>query len=376
MKIAFISQNCSPGFLIFRKDFIQYLVSKGHSVYAFAIDYTLESKQAVETLGAIPIEYSLNKVGMNPFNDLRDTFTLSRKLKEIKPDVAFSFFVKPSIYGTFAAKLAGVPRRIAMLEGLGYMHTPTKEGFSLRKRILQRIHGILCTFSYIFAHKVLFLNHDDPKDLLRKSMLNSKKLQVIGPIGLDLDAYPTISLEFDRPIRFIFIARLLAEKGIFEYLAAARLVKKQYPEVEFVVLGGLDYDNPAALSKKQLDEVIADNLIIYPGHVLNVNKWITESHVFVLPSYREGYPRSTQEAMAIGRAVITTDVPGCRETVVDGVNGYLVLPFDAKALSDKMLYLIDHLDEIKRMGDESSLIAKARFDVHEINPILADILIG
>lgn len=376
MNIALISQNHSPGILIFRRDFIQYLVNQGHTVYAFALDYSPEAKAAVADLGAIPVDYALSKTGVNPIRDLKDTLALAKKLKAVQPDVVFSFFVKPSIYGTLAAKLAGVPRRIAMLEGLGYIHTPNKSGFSLKKRLLQFVHGCLCSIGYAFADKVLFLNPDDPDDLARKSLINRRKFQVLGPIGLNLNAYPYKSLTIFEPIRFIFIARLLAEKGIFEYLEAARLVKKSYPNAEFVVLGGLDPDNPAALSSAQLDEVIKENIIIYPGHVSNVSEWIANAHVFVLPSYyREGVPRSTQEAMAIGRAVITTDVPGCRETVIDGVNGFLVPPFNSSILAEKMLYLIENPEEIQRMGNESYHLAKECFDVHKINPILADILI-
>lgn len=375
MNIVLISQNASPGFLIFRSDFIKYLAEQGHEVYAFALDYTNESKAAVVELGAVPVEYSLNKTGINPIQDLKDTWRLSRKLKLIAPDVVFSFFVKPSIYGTLAAKLAGVPRRIAMLEGLGYIHTETKAGYKFKKRVLQLIHGALCSVGYFFADKVLFLNPDDPIDLSKKSLLNQDKLQVLGPIGLDLDLYPRSLVDLSKPIRFIFIARLLAEKGIFEYLAAARLVKKKYPNAEFVVLGGLDPDNPAALSKKELDAVISENIIIYPGHVSNVHEWISESHVFVLPSFREGFPRSTQEAMSIGRAIITTDVPGCRETVVEGVNGYLVAPFEAGSLASKMLLFIENPNLILEMGEESYKIAKTNFDVHVVNKKMADILL-
>lgn len=376
MKIILLSQNVSPGVLIFRADLVKYLVDKGNIVYALAVDYTAETKAAVMKLGAIPIEYSLSKTGMNPFRDLKDTWMLSRKLKKISPDVIFSFFVKPSIYGTLAAKLAGVPRRIAMLEGLGYIHTPSKNGFSFKKRFLQRVHGLLCTLGYAFSDKVLFLNQDDPVDLSKIALLNKNILHVLGPIGLDLDLYPFSNVDISKPIRFIFIARLLAEKGIFDYLAAARIVKSKYPDAEFVVLGGLDPDNPSALTQEQLDAVIAEEIIIYPGHVSNVSEWIADSHVFVLPSYREGLPRSTQEAMAIGRAVITTDVPGCRETVLDGVNGFIVPPWNGAALADKMFFLIENTDEIERMGKESHRMAVERFNVHKINPILEKLLLG
>jgi len=374
--ICLISQNVSPGLLIFRKNFIIDLVQQGHKVYALAVDYTSTTRNAVTSLGAIPVSYHLNKAGLNPVEDVRDTFRLYKMIKKLSPDVVFSFFVKPSIFGSIAAGLAGVPHKIAMLEGLGYIHTPTAQGMTFKKRVLQRIHGLLCSVGYAFADKVLFLNHDDPVDLSHVAFLNQSKLEVLGPIGLDLQEYPFSEPDLSKPIRFIFIARLLAEKGIFEYLAAARLVKARFPEAEFVVLGSLDPDNPAALTKSQLDDIIADGLIIYPGHVNNVNEWIANSHVFVLPSYREGFPRSTQEAMAIGRAVITTNVPGCRETVLDGVNGFIIPPWNVEVLAEKMLYFIEHPDEIKRMGKESYRIAVDRFDVHKINPVLTRIITG
>lgn len=376
MRIVLISQNVYPGILIFRKDFIKYLVADGHDVYCFCLDYNRESKSIVEGLGAIPVDYRLDKSGFNIFRDLYDIFILSKKIKSITPDVVFSFFVKPSIYGTLAAALAKVPRRIAMLEGLGYIYTPSERGFSIKKRFLQRIHGILATLGYCAADNILFLNKDDPKDLALNSLIKKNKIIVLGPIGLDLDRYPYTKVNKKKAVRFIFVARLLVEKGIFEYADAAKLVQKKYPDAEFVVLGGLDPDNPAALSSNQLQAMINTGCIIYPGHVKNVHEWIADSHIFVLPSYREGFPRSTQEAMAIGRAVITTDVPGCRETVIDGVNGFIVPPWSAKVLAEKMIYFIENPEEISRMGDASHNIAIGRYDCEKINPILASIITG
>jgi glycosyltransferase involved in cell wall biosynthesis len=376
MNICLISQNVSPGFTIFRKDFIRYLVNQGHQVYAFAIDYTEDSRSKISKFGATPVDYSLNKSGFNIFKDLKDTWLLSKRLKKIQPDIVFSFFVKPSIYGTLAAKIAKVPRRIAMLEGLGYIYTPLKNNFLFKKKILQYAHGLLASIGYAFADKVLFLNQDDPVDLAKKSFINSKKFKIIGPIGLELSDYPYTQVIITKPIRFIFIARMLVEKGVYEYLAAARIVKLKYPNVEFVMLGGLDPNNPAALSREQLNTVIKEGIVIYPGNVSNVTEWLVKSHVFVLPSYREGFPRSTQEAMSIGRAIITTDVPGCRETVQGGKNGFLIPLFDVEALAEKMIFLIKNPEEVVRMGSESYNIACEKFDVNKINPVLEEIIVG
>lgn len=376
MRIALISQNATPGILIFRKEFIRHLLNEGHVVYAYATDYTDISKEYVRALGAIPISYTLDKAGINPFRDIFDIWNLSRNLKNIGPDVVFAFFVKPSIYAMVAATLAGVPRRIALIEGLGHIHTKSKKGFGLKKRFLRRIHGLLSSLGYYFSHQVLFLNSDDVKDLASVSWISPDKFKVIGPIGLNLSSFPYCPVSLNKPVRFIFIGRLLVEKGVFEYIYAARLVKAQYPKAEFWVLGDLDFDNPSALSKAQLDEMIADGVITYHGHILDVAEYIAESHVFVLPSYREGFPRSTQEAMAVGRAVITTDVPGCRDTVIEGKNGFIVRPRDSQAVADKMKYLIENPSEIRRMGDESHRMAVARFDVFKINPILYRLVVG
>ncbi|WMC11514.1 glycosyltransferase family 4 protein [Oceanimonas pelagia] len=375
MNFAIVSQDVSPGILIFRKDFIIELVGAGYTVYAFATNYNEESRKRVESLGAIPVEYSLSRAGMNPLKDISDIVKLSQTLKKLKIDYVFSFFVKPSIYATLAARLANVPHRYALLEGLGFIHTPTKRGFTFKKRVLQLIQGGLASISYQFARKVFFLNQDDPADLSKTAIIQKSKLHVLGPIGLKLNEYPAHPVTVDDDgVRFVFIARLLGEKGIFEYLAAARLVKQRYPNAEFFVLGGLDPENPAALTSSQLQAVIDEGVITYPGYVDNVHEWITNSHVFVLPSYREGFPRSTQEAMAIGRAVITTDVPGCRETVEDGVNGFLVPPWDEVALAEKMTYFIENNSEIVRMGSNSHAMAQKRFDVDQVNVRLMDLM--
>lgn len=153
-----------------------------------------------------------------------------------------------------------------------------------------------------------------------------------------------------------------------------RKVKNKYPDTKFTILGGLDTQNMGALSKSQLDELIAEGLFEYPGHVSNVKDWIANSSVFVLPSYREGVPRSTQEAMAIGRPVITTDVPGCRETVVDGVNGFVVPCWDAEALAEKMYFFIESPFQINLMGLESMKMAHQKFDAEKVNDRLFEIM--
>lgn len=374
LRICIVSQNASPGLLIFRRDFIMHLIHEGHQVYAFANDYDESSVKEVEAIGAIAVSYSLNKTGLNPFMDLIDIFKLYRQFKAIDADVVLSSFVKPSIYATIASAVCRVPRRIAMLEGLGYIHTSGLEGKKIKKELLRRIHGLMCTIGYYFAHKVVFLNHDDPKDLRQYAYISYEKITVLGAIGLKLADFPFSEPSMSNPIRFIFIARLLKEKGIREFIDAARIVRSVNMDVEFVILGGIDPANPSSLSKGELDTLLSENLVSFPGHVSSVVPWLSDSHVFVLPSYREGFPRSTQEAMATGRAVITTDVPGCRDCVVDERNGFLVRPQSATDLAEKMLMFVDTRSLVCSMGLESHKIAKERFDVHKVNRRLLDII--
>lgn len=373
MKIALVGTTANS-ILGFRRDVILSLVSQGHAVYAFAVDYTEQDKLKVQELGAVPMDYSLSRTGLNPLRDLRDTLALSRKLKEIKPYLMFSFFAKPVIYGSVAAKLAGIPQRIGMLEGLGFTFTEQPFALPFKTKLIRWIQVQLYRASIPLLDKIIFLNPDDPKDLLEKYSIKAKQVEVLGGIGLNLADYP-YSPAPSEPVRFIFIGRLLAEKGVNEYIAAAQLVRQRYPEAEFVMLGGLDEANPGGLTRIELDTLIAQGAVIYPGHVDNVGEWVAGSSVFVLPSYREGVPRSTQEAMAIGRAVITTDVPGCRETVVDGVNGFFVPPWSPEQLAEKMIHFIEQPELIEQMGKESYRIAQEKFDAQEVNERLVGMLL-
>lgn len=193
-------------------------------------------------------------------------------------------------------------------------------------------------------------------------------IEVLGPIGLNLQDYAYTKWNNQENISFIFIARLIAEKGIFEYIEAARIVKRKYPEVVFKIIGGLDPENPTGLKQAELDQLIQTGTIEYNGFVTDVDQRLRNSAVFVLPSYyREGVPRSTQEAMAIGRPVITTDVPGCNETVVNGLTGFLIPKWNVNALVEKMTYFIEHPEQVNKMGYQGFLYARKNFNADHIN---------
>ncbi|AWO78555.1 MULTISPECIES: glycosyltransferase family 4 protein [Serratia] len=373
MKIALIgtAANCVVGF---RADLIKSLHQQGHTVYALALDYDDNTRMQVTNLGAIPVDYKFSRTGLNPLKDFLDTYALSKQLKRLAPDLVFSYFSKPSIFGTLAAVMAGVKKRYAMLEGLGYLFTEQPQGVSRKVRLLKKIQVMLyrCIFPSLDA--LILLNPDDRHDLLVNCKINVKQAHVLGGIGLNLADYP-FTPPPTSPVSFIFIARLLAEKGVHEYVAAAKIVKAKYPETRFYMLGAIDTQNPGSLTVKCLNNLIEDDIIIAPGHVSNVAEWIAKSSVFVLPSYyREGIPRSTQEAMAMGRAVLSTDVPGCRETVVQGVNGYLVKRWSHAELAEKMCELIENPQKITDMGLASYQLAQERFDADKVNNRLLELL--
>ena len=372
--IIIIIGTVASSFLGFRADLIKILIQKNHIVYAFTSEYTNSELEKIKLLGAIPVTYEQKRGGLNPLVDVISTYLLTNKIKAIAPDLVFSYFSKPVIFGTLAARWAKVPRVIGMLEGLGYTFTKQPKGLIKRTQLIKQIQIALYRISLPRLDTLIFLNPDDPNDLLEEYSIKVRKVEVLGGIGLNLDDY-SYSNNYPKNPVFIFIARLLAEKGIHDYIAAAKIVKNIYPQARFVVLGAIDKVALGALTEVELRQVIKASIIEYPGHVNNVSDWITKSSVFVLPSYyREGVPRSTQEAMAIGRPIITTDVPGCRETVIDGVNGFLVEKWNPKALAEKMIYFIEHPEQIKKMGDESYKLAQEKFDADKVNKRLINML--
>ncbi len=371
-KIILIGTTASM-MLQFRQDLIKLLLNKNLVVYTFICEYKKEELAQLEKLGAIPVTYTMARGGLNPFADLKAIKELTNKIKAIQPEIVFSFFAKPVVYGTLAARKAKVPRVYGMLEGLGYFFTEQPKGQSFKTKLVRQIQILLYKIAIPKLDALILLNPDDKKDLLISSNVKAKEVHILGGIGLNLEQYRYSTAPID-PINFLFIGRLLREKGIFEFIEAAKKVKKQYPNAQFTVIGSIDPQNMGALSQQELDHLIAENLFEYPGYVNNIQDWIKESSVFVLPSYREGVPRSTQEAMAIGRPVITTDVPGCRETVIDGVNGFLIPKWNPEVLAEKMIYFIENPDQVNAMAEESYKIAVERFDVNKVNEKLISIL--
>ncbi|MGB2059687.1 MAG: glycosyltransferase family 4 protein, partial [Alcanivorax sp.] len=290
---------------------------------------------------------------------------LRKLVGEIRADYVLGYTIKPVIYGTLAAWLGGVRHRFALITGLGYAFTGEATGL---RKVLRMLIQKLYRFSLSRNHLVFFQNPDD-ESLFRQLNLLKPAIpsRVVNGSGVDLAEFAMSPLP-ESPA-FLLIARLLGDKGIREYVQAAALVKAQYPDAVFRLVGWID-DNPDAICQQELVEWEASGTVEFLGKLADVRPAIADSSVYVLPSYREGTPRTVLEAMAMGRAVITTDAPGCRETVEDGDNGYLVPVQDVTSLANAMIKLIVSPDRVSTMGARSRQIAEEKYDVHKVNAVM------
>lgn len=363
-KIALIT-SMAETLANFRGPLIAEMARAGIEVLALAPDHDERTRSAVRAFGGEPVDISLDRTGMRPFRDAVDMIRLTLQLRRLKPDATFSYFIKPVIYGSLAAWMAGVRCRFAMVAGLGYVFTSSTSPDDIKRRALKWMASSLYWFGFRVCDKVFFQNPDDVRQFIDSGLLPKSKALLISGSGVDLQKLAHVAPPSGKPV-FLLMARLLREKGIYEYVEAARLVKKTVPNARFILLGKTD-PNPGGLTEDEVLGWVDETTIEWPGHVDDVQPWIEQSSVYVLPSWREGKPRSTQEAMAIGRAVITTDAPGCRDTVDPGVNGFLVPVRDSEALAAAMMHFIQEPQLVIVMGAASRRIAEERFDVSKIN---------
>lgn len=305
----------------------------------------------------------LRRTGTNPLADLRLALALYRLIRRLRPSVTLPYTIKPVIYGTVAAWLAGVPHRYALVTGLGYAFTGRREG------LLKGIIRTLYRFALGKAHGVFFQNPDDER-LFRETGLLPESVPsvVVSGSGVDAASFAVAAFPQGHPT-FLMIGRLLGDKGVREYAEAGRRIKASHPAVQFRLVGWID-TNPDAITKTELDAWVAQGTLEFLGKLDDVRPAIADSTVYVLPSYREGTPRTVLEAMAMGRPIITTDAPGCRETVIEGENGFLVPVKSVDALVEAMLNFIEDPTLAPRMGRRSREIAEEKYDVHKVNAVM------
>jgi glycosyltransferase involved in cell wall biosynthesis len=364
--------NQTRSMIAFRAPLLAELASRGIAVHALAPDIDGASRRRFERLGVSPIEISLVRGGLMPIADTCASRQIYDLLRVLRPDAVLSYYMKPVVFGGIAARLSRIGSQYAMLGGLGYAFSEDPRRVHPRRIALRFSLERVLAVALSDCRKVIFQNHDDARLLQEKRIVRSDQVVVVPGSGVDLNEY-----EFSRitvvPPTFIMISRLLREKGVREYVAAARNLRRAVPSARFILVGDIDA-NPGSLSEKEVTSWVEEGAVEWPGHTADVRPWLRASSVFVLPSWREGLPRSTQEAMAMGRPVITTDVPGCRETVEHGRNGFLVPPRNVPALEAAMRQIIRDPILSSRMGYESRRIAELKFDVRKINSAILDVM--
>jgi glycosyltransferase involved in cell wall biosynthesis len=355
----------------FRGPLLRDLGRRGWEVILAVPDCSDVLRAFLKGLGVKCAPYPLARTGVNPLEDLRTLLALWRLVRRERPSLVLTFQLKPNIYGVLAAGLAGVPRRAAVVEGLGFAFTPGEETF--KKRVVRVVLKALYKLSFAFVHKVFFLNPDDLREFVAQGLVRPEKVVLLGGIGVPLEEWPPAPPHLE-PLTFTLIARLLREKGVREFAEAARWVKARHPGVRFLLIGPLD-TNPGAIPEAEVRSWVEEGILEWIPWTEDVRPYLRETSVYVLPSYyREGVPRSTQEAMAMARPVITTDAPGCRETVIPGVNGFLVPPRDPEALAQAMMKFLEEPHLVERMGKESRRLAEERFDAAKVNARLLQAL--
>lgn len=359
--------------LKFRGHLIQALKSKGceiHIATPLLKSYPKVSKE-LKSLGYITHNIPMQRTGTNPLADAKTLKSLYMLMRDIKPTYVLAYTIKPVIYGILAAWAARVPHRFALITGLGYAFQQVEE--TGKRSYFQKIIHELYRQALSKTDKVFFQNPDD-LNLFKQLKLISNKTPttIVNGSGVDTSEYNIAPLPVSNKqpeIRFLLIARLLADKGVREYANAAKIIKNKYPEVNFDLVGLID-SNPTAISHQELDVWVDEGLLNFWGRLDDVRPAIAASSIYVLPSYREGTPRTVLEAMSMGRAIITTDAPGCRETVVDSYNGYLVPVKSVDGLVKAMEEFILNPELISTMGKASRKVAEDKFDVHSVNNVM------
>ena len=363
-KILFIA-SFAESLPNFRGHLIQSFTNAGFQVHCAAPKLRRHSHvtRKLEEWKCICHDLPFNRISLNPLPDLVALLVLTYLIFRHRFQIVLGYTIKPIIYGSVVSWIFRVPIRSALVTGLGYSFTEQGgRGYSLAQRIAQHLYRI----AMFCATQVFFQNNDDLDLFLENRWVSPAKTTLIAGSGVNLSTFQSTPIKRDSPLHFLMIARFLRDKGLVEYVDAARIVKRRYPTVVFSLAGWLD-NNPAAIIPGDLDTWVSEDTINLLGKLEDVRPAIAACSVYVLPSYREGMPRTVLEAMAIGRPIITTDAPGCRDTVAEGENGFLVPIKSSSALAEAMTRFIEHPECLEQMGRKSRELVEQKYDVRQVN---------
>ena len=350
----------------FRGDLVRAIIAKGYEVLVTGPDQTDVDK--IEALGARFIEIPMNKTGTSILGDIKYCKRLTALMKREKPDVTLGYTVKPVIYGAIAAHRAKVKNINSMVTGGGYTFTAK----SAKAKVLGMIVRTLYKIGFRCTDHIIFQNPDDLNEFCERKLAKREKCFVVNGSGVNVEHFSPAPLP--EKTSFFMLSRLLKSKGVQEYLQAARTVKTEYPEVKFYLLGKYETTMQDAIPEETVEQYIKDGIVERFEETSDVRPYYEKCSVYVLPSYREGTPRTVLEAMAMGRPIITTDTNGCRETVVDGKTGYLVPVGDAELLAGRMKAFLQQPALTEQMGRESLALCKEKFEVGRVNAEMLKIL--
>jgi glycosyltransferase involved in cell wall biosynthesis len=361
LKTVLIIGSYAPSLVQFRGPLIASIVALGHKVIAAAPDISADTAAALQRLGAEPVDLPIVNVSLNPFATLRSLNKTRLLIKKCSPDVVISYTIKPVILGAIMGRALGVRRIVSLITGLGFAFTDGREA----KRVLARAAAsFLYKRALSKSDEIIFQNPDDAALFRELGLIpKGREPRVINGSGVDLDHFKLAPLP--TAPSFLMIARLRKDKGVREYAAAAKRLKQLHPDLPIALVGYVD-PSPNSLSPAEISE-LAESGVDFRGRMEDVRPALMQACVYVLPSYREGTPRSVLEAMAMGRAIITTDAPGCRQTVSNGQSGILVPVRDPDALFLAMLRFVQEPSLAPAMGAAARKLAEERFDVHAVN---------
>ncbi len=352
MKLIMVA-NTSWSVFNFRHSLIKELLNCGVELYVIAPEDKFSAK--LTEMGCQVLDLPMQAKGVNPIADLALMLCLLRHYREIKPDFIIHYTIKPNIYGSLAAKLADIPS-LAITTGLGYTF--------VNQNLVSQVARQLYKFAFRYPKEVWFLNEDDRRAFLEHHLIEPNKAVLLHGEGVNLNHFvPTDKPQPDENIRFLLIARMLRDKGVCEFVEAARQIRQRYPNAIFQLLGDCGVPNPSVIGREEIAQWEREGVVEYLGTTDDVRPIIAQADCLVLPSYREGIPRTMIESAAMAKPLIVSDAPGCRDVVLDGQTGYLCEVKNAQSLAQRCEQFLTLSDSEKQaMGKAGRSFMEAKFD--------------
>ncbi len=361
MKKVIVLSSHTPSLFKFREDLMKEMLTAGYEVVAVGQLPEADWSERFAEIGVTYRQIRVSRNGLNPLDDLDTYRDIKRLFQEIQPDKIFVYLAKAVAYGCRAAASVGITEVYPLVGGLGSIYY----GHGWKNKVIKTVQKALFKQAYARSKKVFIQNDDDKQTLIKDGLLTEDKVVMIHGSGVNIDKFVPTTLPAIPT--FLFVGRLIKDKGAVEYLEACKQLKTVHGDrIRCMLVGPYD-TNPSTLHPKELQPYIEQGIVEYYNEQWDVRPIIDHCSIFVLPSYHEGTPKSVLEAMAMGRAIITSDAPGCKETVVDGVNGYLTKVKDVADVVAKMQLLMEQPELVADMGQKSREMACEFFDVRKVN---------